>query len=423
MPSKIHKDQKGMAHLFGILALITVIVMVSVVGYRIYQRRDTATVNKKSRAPEPVFQNPKNLAQAHNAFGFNLIRDLNHDHHDNLFISPTSIALALSMVYNGANGETQQGMAQTMQVQSLDMSQLNQESLGLIKQLKNPDEGVELAIANSVWARKGVSFKPGFLKIVEDYYLAQSKVLDFTDPKAPEQINSWVSDNTHGKILSIVDKIPSDMVMYLINATYFKGTWTTSFDKKLTEDKSFTPGSGPPKQLPLMRQKNELSYYANDDFQSVSLPYGKNKQLSMYVFLPKNLQQFTDSLDLSKWNQWMSQYKSTEGTILLPKFKLEYEAGLNDVLTKLGMGVAFSEKADFSAIGSNLKISQVKHKTYVDVNEEGTEAAAVTSIGVEITSVQPDKKTFYMEVNKPFFFAIVDNKSGEILFLGVMHNP
>ncbi len=408
--------------MLGAIMVVIVFGLIGIVGYRIYQGRATAVRNNS--APEPVFQNPKNLAQAHNAFGFNLLRDFNHGkQEENISISPTSIALALSMVYNGADGETKQAIAHTMQIQHLDTSQLNQESLGLIWQLKNRDEGVELAIANSVWAKKGVDFKPVFLKTVTDYYQAQSTVLDFEDPNAPDEINAWVSENTRGKIPSIIKSIPSDMVMYLINATYFKGAWTTAFDPKLTEDKTFKSSTSSSKQIPFMRQKNDFSYYENDEFQSVSLPYGKNKELSMYVFLPNDLQKFTNSLEIANWNQWMQQFRTTEGTVLLPRFKLEYEEELKGVLTKLGMGVAFGEQADFSGIGSNLQISEIKHKTYVDVNEEGTEAAAVTSIGVGITSVQPERKEFYMEVNRPFLFAITDNTTGEILFIGAIHNP
>jgi serpin B len=143
----------------------------------------------------------------------------------------------------------------------------------------------------------------------------------------------------------------------------------------------------------------------------------------MYVFLPKNLNNFVQTLDTNKWNDWMKKYKETEGTILLPRLKMEYEKGLIPLLTQLGMGVAFQDNADLSGIGKSLKISEVKHKTYVDVNEEGTEAAAVTNVVSSITSVGPVQKTFYMEVNRPFFFVIRDNQTQEVLFMGTIQNP
>ncbi len=214
------------------------------------------------------------------------------------------------------------------------------------------------------------------------------------------------------------------MMMYLINAVYFKGDWTREFDKNLTEDKDFTVGDDSSKKHPLMRQKDDMPYLENDDFQSVSLSYGENERLGMYVFLPKNLNNFVQSLDVNSWNEWMDQYKETKGTILLPRFKVEYEKGLVPALNQLGMGIAFSNFADFTGIDDNLAISEVKHKTYVDVNEEGTEAAAVTSVEMMRTTAElPAEETFYMEVNRPFFFAIRDNQTQAILFMGTIQNP
>lgn len=225
-----------------------------------------------------------------------------------------------------------------------------------------------------------------------------------------------------GKIPSIVQAIPSHMVMYLINAVYFEGDWTTQFDKRLTEDRTFTPAEGAPKKHPLMRRHGKLPYLETEDFQTVSLSYGKNKRLAMYVFLPKNLKSFVEKSDVNKWSNWMQQYRETEGTILLPRFKMQYQKELRDLLAQLGMGIAFSDHADFSGIGTeNFLISEVRHEAYVDVNEEGTEAAAATGVGIGITS--GPKKIFYMEVNRPFFFAISDRETNAILLMGIVQNP
>ena len=441
-------NQKGFANI--IILIIAVVAIAGIGGYFVLNKQaplpePTPTPNpidNPNPTPNPVqnpnptlisipkqpvqSQTPKNIPQAHNTFGFNSIKILaKEEGNKNVFISPSSIALALSMVYNGANGETKSAMQKTLQFQNLDIATVNQESLGLINSLKNPDPKVELSVANSVWARNGVDFKKDFLSVVGSYFNAEISTLDFSNSNAANTINAWVSKNTKGKIPTIVTPpIPSDMVMYLINAVYFKGSWTTEFDKKLTEDKNFTTADGVSKKHPLMRQRGDLPYLETEDFQSVNLPYGTNKRLSMYVFLPKNLNNFVQTLDVNKWNDWMTQYKETEGTILLPRFKMEYEKGLIPLLTKLGMGVAFQDNADFTGIGNNLKISEVKHKTYVDVNEEGTEAAAVTSIGMAPTSaIMPAQKTFYMEVNRPFFFVIRDNQTQEILFMGTIQNP
>jgi serpin B len=259
-----------------------------------------------------VSQAPKNIPKSHNAFGFDLIKSIKKDEPGkNIFISPSSVALALSMVYNGANGETKNAMQKTLHLQGLDISNINQESLGLINLLKNPDPKVQLSIANSVWARKEVNFNQNFIATLKSYYNAESSVLDFTNPNSVKTINSWVSKKTNGKIPAIVNQIPSDMVMYLINAVYFKGSWTKEFDKRLTQSKPFTVADGSSKSTLLMKQGGMLPYLENDEFQSVNLTYGNNNRVSMYVFLPKsNVDNFVSSLTPEKWNGWMSEYKN-----------------------------------------------------------------------------------------------------------------
>ena len=376
-------------------------------------------------APEPPAPS-KTLSQAHNDFGFELLKALEQSEGNrNVFLSPSSVAIALSMVYNGAHGQTKTAMEKTLELEGLEMGQVNQQSLDLIKLLGNPDPKVQLSVADSVWARKGVNFRPEFLKTVLTFYQAQATVLDFRSPGAASTINAWVNEKTRGKIPSIVaPPIPPDMVMYLINAVYFKGSWTTAFDKKLTENRNFTPAGGAPEKRPLMKQHGHFPYLETEDFQSVSLPYGTNRRLSMYVFLPKkDLKGLVAKLDGESWDRWMRQYSNTEGTILLPRFKMEYETELKPALAQLGMGAAFQGDADFSGIGQGMYISGVRHKSYVDVNEEGTEAAAVTSVMVGATAVRVEPKIFYMEVNRPFLFAIRDSQSGEVLFLGVVQKP
>lgn len=375
-----------------------------------------------------VSKQPTLLPASHTALGMNMMKLLaKEEAGKNIFISPSSIALTLSMVTNGAEGKTKEEMQKALHFQNLDISTINQESLGLIESVKNPDPKVELSGANSVWAKKGVEFKKDFLDVVKSSFAAEAETLDFGDKNAAHTINAWVDKNTKGKIHEIVSPpIPDDMVMYLINAVYFKGAWTEAFDKKLTEEKDFTTGVGISKKHPLMWQRGDMSYLETADFQSVMLPYGKNKRLGMYVFLPKNMNEFVEKLDEKTWNDWMKKYAETEGTILLPRFTMEYEKELKPLLQKLGIETAFENNADFSGIvdpkNMKIKISEVKHKTYVDVNEEGTEAAAVTSIGMGFTGVKPSKG-FYMEVNRPFFFAIRDNQTEEVLFMGAVNDP
>jgi len=378
----------------------------------------------------PSSQLSSDVTFAHNGLGFDLFKTLlKTGGENNVVISPTSIALALSMTYNGASESTKLAMAKTLKIETIDIKKLNEESANLIKLLSNPDPQVTLSIANSIWTRKGITFLQSFLTTNTTYYNAQIQSLDFSLPTAADTINAWVSKNTKEKIPTIVDKpIDSSIVMYLINAIYFYGTWTNEFDATLTKIMPFTLTDKSRIQHLLMKQeRKDFLYQETTNFQAVQLAFGKNKRLSMVIMLPKTtLSSFLGQLTHATWNSWMKSFSQMEGTVLLPKFKIEYKTSLKNPLLTLGMVPAFSsETADFSGMRTqkDLFISDVIHKTYIDVNEKGTEAAAVTSVEVGMTSAGPAKKTFLMEINKPFFFAITDSQSGEILFMGTIQNP
>ena len=369
------------------------------------------------------------LSYAHNALGFSIIKELQKTEEDkNIVLSPTSIALALSMTYNGASDSTKLAMAKTMKIIGLDVKKLNTDSAELIKLLANPDPRVTLTIANSIWARKGITFLPEFLSINKTYYNAQIQSLDFSVPSAADTINGWVSKNTKGKIPTIVEKpIDASIVMYLINAVYFYGSWTNEFDATLTKMRDFTLLANTKIQHLFMEQhRTDFLYQETSAFQAILLPYGKNKQLSMVILLPKtSLTSFLGQLTHATWNSWMKSFSEMEGTLFLPKFKTEFKTSLKKSLSTLGMTTAFSDTADFSNMRKqkDLLISDVIHKTFIEVSEKGTEAAAATSVGMAFTSFSEPKPTFVMEVNKPFFFAIIDTSSSEILFMGIIKNP
>jgi len=370
------------------------------------------------------------LVTANERFGFKLFAEVSkHEAGKNVFISPASVGLALAMTYNGAVGETKQAMERALEIQGMNHAELNQAYAQLRQALATPDSKVELDIANSLWARKGVTFNPDFIQRDKQFYGADVTTLDFNDPASAATINSWVTDKTKGKISNIVDQIDAQSVLFLINAIYFKGKWSVEFDKAKTKDDTFTTGAGQQKRHPIMQQSGKYNYYEDKTFQAVSLPYGDGG-VSMYVFLPKagvSLDELQKSLTASNWDSWMKQFVQTQGEISVPRFKVEYEVGLNDALKSLGMGVAFDpNRANFTGIvqgSENAFISRVKHKTFAEVNEEGTEAAAVTSIEMRVTSVMRPPKTFRMMIDHPFFFAIRDNKTGTILFMGSIVDP
>ncbi|NJO28787.1 MAG: serpin family protein [Richelia sp. SL_2_1] len=368
------------------------------------------------------------LVSANTKFGFSLFEQLLvKDNNKNIFFSPSSIALALAMTYNGASGSTQQAMAKALELQGMNLQQINSDYVQLKASLENPDPKVTLNIANSLWVDKNASLKPDFIERNQNFYQAKITNLDFADTQAPNTINNWVQENTQGKIEKIVDKIDPDQILFLLNAIYFKGSWTNEFKSEKTAEFPFYLLSGEEKQHPMMSQSGDYRYYENEQFQSVSLPYGENGRISFYIFLPKensSLNSFYQNLNAENWQKWISQFGKREGFVRLPRFKMDYQATLNDALSALGMAEAFSDDANFSSMGNNLKISEVKHKTFLEVNEEGTVAAATTSVGIALLSAQlPTEQPFEMIVNRPFFCAIRDNQTQSVLFMGSIVEP
>ncbi len=367
------------------------------------------------------------LVDANTKFGFKLFQEiLKQDSKKNVFISPSSVAIALSMTYNGASGETQQAMARALELQGISLQDINQANETLKTTLEKADPDIQLSIANSLWAKQGVAFKPEFLQSNRQFYGAKVTELNFASPDATKIINNWVKENTRGKIDQIVNQIQPDDVLFLINAIYFKGKWTKPFEKSQTTERPFYLSDGSQKQHPMMSQSGQYRYYENETFQAVSLPYGKER-LSLYVFLPKkdtNLGAFEQQLSLENWQQWINQFQRRSGSIQLPRFKFDYDVQLNNALKALGMESAFSNGANFSNMTSaSVAINEVKHKTFVEVNEEGTEAAAATSVGVMLTSARMPEEPFQMVVDRPFFCAIRDNKTGTVLFMGSIQEP
>jgi serpin B len=281
-----------------------------------------------------------------------------------------------------------------------------------------------MEIANSIWIREGFEALQAFLDVNKTFFDAVVEVLDFSDPGAADIINAWVKEKTHQKIEEIVEKpIDAMTVMFLINAIYFKGTWTYEFDPDETAAEVFhAPGGDQTVQM--MSMNVTVPYMQTEDFQAVNLPYG-DELFSMVILLPKpgkDIDALVAALSDEDWANWLGAFAEQEGDIYLPRFELEYETSLNEVLMALGMEVAFTGAADFTGIhpAGGLFISNVKHKTYVKVNEEGTEAAAVTSVEIGYTSAP---EGFVLRVDRPFLFVIHDAHSKALLFVGKIVDP
>ncbi len=389
---------------------------------------DLGTTSLDQRVPpRPLTSSENAIVTADNSFGFKLFAAVNKsDAAKSVFISPLSVSMALGMTLNGANGSTRDAMIQTLEFTGMKQADINASYQSLIALLVGLDPKVTFQIANSIWHRPELNVEQAFRDANSTYFNAEINSLNFSDPNASKTINAWVDRCTHGKISEIVPTtIPAEIVMYLINAIYFKGTWTQSFDSSVTRDDLFTRIDGSHTTCKMMHQKKNLKYYADGQLQAVDLPYG-DAGFSMTILLPAagtNIDDFAAQLTPQIWNASTSGLVSRETELYLPKFKFEYEKPLNDMLKSMGMSIAFSLKdADFTNIDKRgqLYISEVRHKTFVQVDEEGTEAAAVTSVGVGATSVG---QNLVMRVDRPFIFVIRENTSGTVLFIGKIVEP
>ena len=374
----------------------------------------------------------EHLAPAHTRFGLKLLRELARGEEGNVFVSPPSVAFALAMTYNGAGGETREAMARALEVAGLRVEEVNAANAAWLAALRDPGASVELTVANSLWVRDGVPVLPDFLQRTRDAYGAEATALDFGDPAAADTINAWVREQTRDRVPGIVQPpIDPQTFMFLINAVYFKGTWERPFSEELTEERPFTRADGSRVPVPMMSRTGAYPYLDGDGFRAVRLPY-KGGRFTLEVLLPdegSTLSGLVARLDAAAWEGWMEGYQPREVELALPRFSLEYETELNDALTALGMGAAFdARRADFTGMvprewlgTENAYISSVRHKTFLEVNEKGTEAAAATSVEMRVTSAGPPPVSFV--VDRPFLLAIRDAETGTLLFLGAIAGP
>ncbi len=378
--------------------------------------------------PEPtpidITQVEKEILQSSNLFGFKLFKSIADETGpgENIFISPLSASFALGMVWDGAAGETKDAMAQTLEMSNLTDEQANQAYQSLMSVLPAADPEVLFKIANSIWYRTGKAVRQDYINICRTYFDALVEEVNFQDPATPTRINNWVDENTNGKITKIIDPPISDAVaMMLLNAIYFKGTWTHLFDTADTYDAEFHLEDGSTIACRMMTLEDTISFFSNDIFQAIDLPYGDGS-FSMTLFLPnynKTVDDVLQQMSGENWATWMGSFQRSEMSIGVPRFKFEYQVELTDILKAMGMSIAFTPSADFSKMFADGVgwIDVVKQKTFVQVDEQGTEAAAVTIV-IMIDSIGPG-----FVLNRPFFFVIQEHQTGAILFIGKIANP
>jgi serpin B len=372
--------------------------------------------------PRPLTDAEQEVGSAGNGFSFDLLRQINVDQSgSNVFVSPLSASMALGMTLNGAVGATADEMRRTLGFGEASQQSVNEGYRGLIGLLRGLDRTTELRVANAIFYRNGYPFEQAFLETGKTWFDAEIRGLDFAAPASVTTINDWVSRSTNAKIPAIIDDIGQDDVMFLINAVYFKGTWRSRFDPRATADASFNAIDGKTEPVKLMYQKSTLRYLETPDFQAVDLLYG-NSAFTMTVILPvpgKDVNDLVSTISAASWTDWTGRFAEKEVELHLPKLKLEWERTMNDDLEALGIGLAFRPgMADFTGMsprGRELVITEVLQKTFVDINEEGTEAAAATVVAVGPTSMPVIPE---MRVDRPFVFAIRERFSGTILFMG-----
>lgn len=381
-------------------------------------------------APDPadivLSEKSLQLVKSDNSFSFNLLSKIPEDHQHNMMVSPLSISLALSMTLNGANGTTQTAMQNALGFQALTQDETNQILLDLVSALKKADPKVVLNIANSIWIRKGFPVLSSFTGVNKKYFDASVENLEFNQT-ALNIINNWVNTKTNGKIPTILDSISAEEIMFLINAIYFNGKWQVQFDPSKTVSTPFTLAGGQTVSVPMMKIKEKFAYSEQSGYKALKMPYGRGK-FQMVILLPDQGTTPTaiaTQLDRTKWEVLTASLNTpVEIDVWFPKFQYTWEIGLNQLLSSMGMAVAFSANdADFSKINADYKlyISKVKQKTFIKVDEEGTEAAAVTSVGITMTAMPANPLEFH--VNRPFLYAITEEDTGAILFIGKVENP
>ena len=364
-----------------------------------------------------------------NEFGFTLLDKLAaSDSSHNIFISPASVFLALAMTNDGAEGTTEDAIQTTLQLKNYTCEQINLANEQLMHTLMLPDTSVTLDIANSLWLNHYCKLKPEYSSDCEHYYSAGCFVRDFKKPKTLSELNDWVKDKTKGKIPSILNELNDTKILIILNAIYFEGKWSKTFDSSSTKNKPFFFLDGTQKDYPRMFQHYSFKYTENSEYQAVSIPYGE--RYSMNIVLPRErigLPKYVAGLNQIKWDEMISRLNSREGILELPRFKIDYFNSLVETLINLGMKVAFGDNANFSRMtDTKVCISDVLHKTYLEVDEKGTKAAAVTAVLMGATTsayYEAPPPPFVMIIDHPFFCVIRDNTTGLNIFAGAIIDP
>jgi serpin B len=377
------------------------------------------------KQPKPITLTSKGheVISATNDFGVNLFRVTSLEEDGNLMLSPLSASTALTMLLNGCNATTYEQIRKMLGFENLTLEEINAVYQSLVSQLLVADPEVKFSLANAVFYRNEFEVKPPYLEAMDQSFDAEIAALDFSAPSALETINGWASDHTNGKIPKVLEEINPLAVMFLMNALYFKGTWTVQFNTGNTHAGSFTKENGSVIDADMMSEHLPVRMFSDAEMSVVELSYGQGN-FTMIILVPQgSLSDYLQDFGPEQWNSITTGFDAAgepvEMDIYLPRFKFEYEKYLNDQLKALGMTDAFeADLADLSGISdASIYVDFVKQNTFIEVNEEGTEAAAVTTIGINYTGFEG------FIADKPFLFAIREKTTNTLLFIGKVEEP
>ncbi len=356
-----------------------------------------------------------------NEFAWKFFKEVSKGEQEDVFVSPLSVTYALGMLSNGAVGDTQKEILEGLEFRSGKVDDVNSLCHQLMIESPKLDKSTQLSMANAVVVNKKIQLQPTFQNVVKKQYDALVASKDFSSPATLSFINQWASDHTQGMVPKILERINPDGVSYLLNALYFKGIWYRQFDKKHTKKEAFTKADGTKSQVQMMHQKEQFLIGENEMYQTVVLPYG-NGSYEMIVVLPREGKKLSDVLVAMNGKQWKDNLKnmySSEVDLKLPRFTSVYNRELNDVLKLLGMNAMFDpSKANLTKMSAvSSFVSMVLQKAKIEVDEEGSKAAAVTVVET-LTTAAPPSRPIMFHANRPFMYAIAEHSTGTIFFMG-----
>lgn len=409
------------------------IIFLSVIVCMVISCSSITDSDSETDSPSQIESIPKSITNSHNNFALELLKEINSEQPEgNIFISPISASLALTMTMNGADGETYHEMNKVLGYNSADKEQLNASCKALIDELYDLSGNIEFNLANSIWLNDNFTLQDEFKNLNEQYFDAKIEALDFSQvDKCVNIINSWVENQTEDRIKELVknDDFAGPTLMFLINAIYFKASWKYQFNEEKTSESDFYINNGESVKCQMMQMKEELNYYSNSNIQAIDIPYA-NENYSMTILLPRNIDQtdsLLDNIDNAEFTNIEDNFRKDSVNLFMPKLQLDYKKELKENLNNMGMEKAFlAGQADFSKMVNEIEdgiyIDHVTQKSFLKIEEKGTEAAAATVVGMKYTSIGDDDE-IYVRVDHPFLFFIREKRTGTILFSGKIMKP